>query len=187
MSSLPEHLETFLGTMNAGWQGSDVPWGFQIARFSNYPIADTNTYVTTGLSHVELTQPGSTDKIRQELMIMARSSFGDATIPDVLRQIAAEALSHRRAYLQGEVIGPRNKLFSGKVEMSAFFVTHPVYLPDEFAYYESPHGFDCVIAWLVPITSSEAKFVLDFGWPEFERILSDQDPDLLDLNRQSVV
>jgi hypothetical protein len=71
--------------------------------------------------------------------------------------------------------------------MEALYVSIPVYLPDSFATYESPTGIACAFAWLVPITSQEAKFAIANGWEAFEDKLASVDPDLLDLERKSVV
>jgi hypothetical protein len=80
----------------------------------------------------------------------------------LLHQVAAETVSRGRAYLRGEVIGPRNPLFTG-TELTALYVAIPVYFPDEF---NSADGV--VFAWLVPITTKEAVFVSVEGWKKFE-------------------
>ncbi|MGC3972356.1 MAG: suppressor of fused domain protein [Pirellulales bacterium] len=64
------------------------------------------------------------------------------------------------------------------------YISYPVYLPDEFAEYRSPHGFDCVIAWVIPIFSSEANFARRQGWRTFEDLLTERNPDLLDFERE---
>ena len=39
----------------------------------------------------------------------------------------------------------------------------------------------------VPITSNEARFIHENGWPAFESLLEEAYPDLLDLSRPSIV
>ncbi|MDQ0577190.1 suppressor of fused domain protein [Agromyces albus] len=68
---------------------------------------------------------------------------------------------------------------------SALYVTAPVYFPDEFATVREA-GHDVVIAWLVPITTSEAEYVKAHGWERFEDVLVEQAPDLIDFSRAAV-
>jgi hypothetical protein len=70
--------------------------------------------------------------------------------------------------------------------MEAFYVTMPVYFPDDFATCDSPDG-PIVIAWLVPIFPAEAKYVADHGWEAFEDRLVEQDPDLTEFTRKPMV
>src|SRR5262245_42964132 len=45
----------------------------------------------------------------------------------------------------------------------------------------------CAFAWLVPITSHEARMAKDKGWDQFEDLLTECDPALLDMERASIV
>ena len=67
--------------------------------------------------------------------------------------------------------------------MEAMYVAIPVYLPDDFAVYDDEQ---IVIAWLVPISPSEADFVKSHGWGVFEKCLVKADPDLTDIFRPSL-
>lgn len=70
--------------------------------------------------------------------------------------------------------------------MAAFYVAMPAYFPDEFATCQSPDG-PIVIAWLVPISASEAQYVARSGWSAFEDRLVGQDPDLTDFTRKPMI
>ena len=117
---------------------------------------------------------------------MARPEFCDLNVPAILHQVGTEAINKGRAYLRGDVIGPRGTLISG-TGMEAIYVSVPVYLPDSFATYNSPEGVCSIFAWLVPITCPEAEFAKTKGWEAFEDRIGSVDPDLLDLRRRSIV
>jgi hypothetical protein len=43
------------------------------------------------------------------------------------------------------------------------------------------------MVWLIPLLTEEANFVKDRGWSLFEDVLELENPDLMDLNRGSIV
>lgn len=187
MNELVRHLETHLGQISGGWKDSDgTDWPFYVVRFLGGPISDTVTYSTLGLSDVPLPSPVSDKQVTHELIFMTRLLTSDRNVPAILHELGVEAISRQRPYLAHEVIGPRGTLIEG-TKMEALYVTVPVYLPDSFAVCQSPEGASRVFAWLVPITRDEAAFIRTKGWKEFEELLCSTDPDLLDLNRSSVV
>jgi suppressor of fused protein SUFU len=178
-----EHLESFCGPIVEGWQtdpdGKKMP--FQIVRLERGPIEGTVTFSTLGLAFHQLSSASSSKLIRHELVMLARSNAIPDNLPVVLQQVAAEAVSRGNAYLRGEVIGPRGRLFPGS-DFTALYVAIPVYFPDEFAAVDQ-----VAFAWLIPITTEEAGFVAVNGWPKFEDLLLREDPDLLDMKRRSAV
>ena len=105
-------------------------------------------------------------------------------VVSLLHQVGTMALGSRRALLRGDVIGPAGALVP-ESELTALYVTMPVYFPTEFGTYTAPDG-DVVIAWLVPITTREADFISDQGWDRFEDQLAEQDPDLIDFQRSAI-
>ncbi|MFK4085749.1 hypothetical protein ACI2LF_16690 [Kribbella sp. NPDC020789] len=66
--------------------------------------------------------------------------------------------------------------------MEALYVAGLVYFPDELAAVQEADR-QVVIVWMVPITCGEAEFVA----AEFEELLVERDPGLMDLSRRSVV
>ncbi|REK75634.1 suppressor of fused domain protein [Paenibacillus paeoniae] len=188
MKTYVEFLEDHLGQIEYGWsrdsEGNEVP--FQIVKYSEGPFTGTVTYSTLGMSNERLVSSVSKKQIRQELIFVSYSTFGDENIPGILQQVGLEALKTNNAYLRGDVIGPYGTLFEGS-ELEALYVTMPVYFPDSF------HTFDCVgdlsiiQAWLVPITFDEAIFIKQYGWEEFEDMLVKVDPDLINFKRVSII
>lgn len=187
---LVDHLESYLGTIRCGW--NELPDGgtaqFHVVEYEGLPsIKGCVAYSTLGLSNLPLAPSAKSGQlIRQELLLLARKSFGRENIPALVQQVAQEAIERNRAYLRGDVIGPRGAMFENTL-LEAFYVASPVYLPEDFATCTLPTGDVAVIAWLVPITHAEAEYVHNVGWSRFEDILLAVDPDLLDFRRETVV
>jgi hypothetical protein len=181
--SLVDHFERALGLVHAGWSrdgdGADLP--FQIVRFAENSGPNSVGYATLGLSRYPLTSPTSGKSIRQELLFLAPAALESDTVVSLLLQVGSMALDTGRALLRGDVIGPAGEIVPGS-EMTALYVTMPVYFPDEFGTYADPDG-DIVVAWMVPISDREAAFVAQHGWEAFEDRLVEADPDLVDIQR----
>lgn len=183
---LVEHLERALGPIRTGWavapDGAKTP--FQIVRFAGGSGADSVAYSTLGLSRRVLPSPTSDLRIRQELLMLAPDALEPDNVASLLLQVGEMAIRMGRALLRGDVIGPAGALVPGS-DLTALYVTMPTYFPDEFATYSDDDG-TIVIAWLVPITDSEADYVSNHGWDAFEDRLSEQDPDLVDFHRTAM-
>lgn len=181
--TLIDHLERYLGEIEGGWSrdadGHQMP--FQVARFPHGSGSGTVSFATLGLSRYPL-RDASGKEIRHELLMIVPERLREGVIPGLLQQVGQESLSAARPLLRGEVIGPRGALVAGS-EMEAMYVAIPVYLPDDFAVYDDEQ---IVIAWLVPISPSEADFVKSHGWRVFEKCLVKADPDLTDIFRPSL-
>ena len=185
--SVTTHLERFCGPIERGWpidpDGNKLP--FQLVQMQRGPIDGTITYSTLGLSKIELRSRSSRKSIRQELVMLSRSNATPDNLPPLLQQVAVEAVQSDYAYLRGDVIGPRGRLFQDS-SVTALYVTSPAYFPKEFASVEDDGG-TVIFAWLVPITDQESRLIAEIGWNEFEAKLERQDPDLLDFRRATLL
>jgi hypothetical protein len=183
--SLVDHLEAHLGRIERGWLESPDgdKMGFSVVECR--PTAGHRWFSTLGLSNFALRCPRSSKIIRLELVFAAPESFGARNIPALMQNVGAEAIGLERAYLRGEVIGPRGSLLDG-LPFTALYVAMPAYFPDSFHAFQDDNR-TVVFAWLVPIMDSEAEFVAKRGWSEFEDVLEAKDPDLLDFCRRAVV
>lgn len=183
--SLVDHLERYLGEIEAGWSrdadGREMP--FQVARFPRGSGDGTVSFTTLGLSRHALRSP-SGKEIRHELMMIVPDRLRDGSIPGLLQQIGMEVLAATRPLLRGDVIGPRGELVAGS-GLDAIYAAIPVYLPDDFAVYED-NSQQVAIVWLVPISAREASYVRTRGWKAFEDRLVESDPDLTDIFRPSL-
>jgi hypothetical protein len=180
--SLVEHLERYLGEIEAGWSrdadGDELP--FQVVRLPKGSGQGTVSFATLGLSRHPL-RSASGKEIRQELLMIVPDRLRDGPIPALLQQIGTEMLTAASPLLRGEVIGPRGELVAGS-SMEAIYVAIPVYFPDDFAVYEQD-GAGIVVTWLVPISAGEVRYVREHGWRAFEDRLAESDPDLTNVFR----
>ena len=158
---------------------------FQVVRHPRGPFAGTRTFATLGLSRTELISERSGKRIRQELVLAVPEALRDCPWPGLLQEIATELLADGRALLRGEVIGPRGPLYRGS-EMQALYASVPVYFPDSFHQCSTDDG-DVAVVWLIPISRREEEYVRAHGWSAFEDRLVEQDPDLTDVQRPSLV
>jgi hypothetical protein len=181
--SLVAHLEQYAGRIRDGWtkdaDGQPVP--FQVVLLDNSARPECTTYATLGLSNIALQSPRSDKKIRHELLMLSHFAETKWAVPGILQQVGLAALEHDRAYLRGDVLGPRGPICA-ESSMEALYVSAPSYFPDEFATCETAVG-TVVLAWLIPIGANEAAYVRSHGWNAFEDRLVEEDPDVLDLRR----
>jgi hypothetical protein len=186
MTSVPAHLERYLGEIECGWSvdadGEAMP--FQIARFARGPAPGSISFATIGLSHRSMPSPVSGRTIRHELVMFVSDSLRDGPLPSILQQVGLDVLAASKPLLRGDVVGPRGPLVPGSA-MEALYAAIPVCLPDGFSSCEEA-GRSVVFAWLVPISFREASYVAEHGWDAFEDRLEDADPDLMDLLRPSL-
>ncbi|WP_102193367.1 suppressor of fused domain protein [Microbacterium aurantiacum] len=183
---LIEHFERTLGPIHSGWSvdadGAEMP--FQLVRFAGGSDTDSVGYATLGLSRQALSSPDPGRSIRQELLVLAPEALKPDHVVSLLIQVGSMVIGTRRALRRGNVIGPAGPLVPGS-DLTALYVTMPVYFPDEFATFAGDEG-DVLIAWLVPITTGEADFISRHGFDAFEDELVDQDPDLVDFRRSEM-
>lgn len=186
MTDLLDHLEQTLGPVQVGWSkdsdGVELP--FHVVSFARSSDDHSVAYATLGLSRHTLTSPISGRRIRQELLMLAPESQESSQVVRLLVQVGEMALGSHRALLRGNVVGPAGPLVP-ESELTALYVTMPVYFPNEFATCPSPDG-DIVISWLVPITTNEANFIAATGWGAFEERLVEENPDLGDFRRAAI-
>jgi len=159
--------------------------GFQVVKCLP-STSDYVAYCTLGLHRFPLQPAISGRPIRHELVLWAPATFGDQNIPAILQSVAVETIDQERAFLRGELIGPRGRVFEG-LPFTAFYVTLPVYQTDDFQEFMDEAGHAIVFVWLVPIDDREAEYVRTHGWKKFEDLLEERDPHLTDFSRPSAI
>ncbi len=184
MTTLPEHIATFLGKPEDSWHLDTGSHDLQVVKTSNQPIKGVTAYATLGLSHAVLRLPGDR-VVRQELVFAAYERFPPADIASFLLGFGASVLSLGEALLRGDMIGPQNPLISG-VSATSVYCTAPVPFDERLATFDGSDPLT-VFVWILPATSGEAEFVMRNGWNKFEELLESREPDLWDLDRPSVV
>ncbi|MEF9416832.1 suppressor of fused domain protein [Ralstonia sp. SM1864_UCD524_TZ4] len=182
-----EHLERHLGPIAEGWGtpiSSDDQSRVRIVRFSNVPYDGAMTFCTVGHSdHVAEMDDGRT--VRQELLFSTAGSYPADQVASFLLTLSSYLRSRTKALLRGEVIGPSAPVIPG-VAANAVYASMPVIFPQGLEVY-SESVPSTVLVWLVPLSASEAGFVRKEGWSRFEDLLEERNPDLLDLDRPSLV
>jgi hypothetical protein len=181
------HIERHLGDIVDGWpaviDGVSAPC--TIVRTARGPVDGSQCLVTLGISETPLRMP-SGPRVRFELVFAYRERSRVLHFPGVLRELAIECVRNDRAPVRGVVFGPRGLLVDG-TQLEALYVAIPVYFPREFHRFDRADGEPVIFAWLVPITKNEALLVNREGWSALEKRLAERDPDLLDMDRESVV
>ena len=184
MMTIAEHLESHLGAIAEGWGSPAGESGVQVVRFRDQPDAGVSTYATLGLSDHILEMTGER-RVRQELLVAAHDRFPSGKVASFILTLAESLLTDHRALLRGDVIGPAEPIIPGSTAR-AVYATLPVVYEDSLASYEdiTPPG---VVVWLLPLLGTEVNYIRTHGWSAFEDRLEATDPDLFDLERESIV
>ena len=141
--------------------------------------------MTLGLSHHAFHQTEGVN-VRPEILIACHAKTVEAFNPaSVLANVCDMCVAAHHAPPRGTVFGPRGRFFPDS-EMTALYCSLPTCFHEGLPAFDGfPEPF--LPIWLVPITSNEARFIRENGWPAFESLLEEADPDLLDLSRPSIV
>ena len=185
MADLVGHLETYLGEIAGGWSrdAAGVPMRFQVVRFDDRPDQGLVTYSTLGLSHHVIHLP--TKAVRQELVMTVRRRFEGAHIVSLLATVGGWMLERHQALLRGEVLRNGGGIPEGGA-LASLYAAAPGMLPDAFATMSTTDP-PTVFVWLIPVSDEEAGLVATHGWPWFEERLLEQQPDLFDLQRATII
>lgn len=71
-------------------------------------------------------------------------------------------------------------------KFSSIYVTAPFYSDPSFLRYEGETN-DVLVVWLVPIFSSEERFIEEHGPEAFDELLFETEDELLDFKRKPLV
>jgi hypothetical protein len=123
--------------------------------------------------------------VRQELVVAADDRFESTHIASFLETFSEFIVKEHRALLRGEVIGPSEPVIPG-VRLNAVYTAIPVLHDERLRTFDGTKPAT-VFVWIVPIHEEEATFVRERGWEAFEERLEAADPDLCDVDRESVV
>ncbi|MGR9586367.1 suppressor of fused domain protein [Pandoraea sputorum] len=156
----------------------------RVVRFACRPFEGASTYSTLGFSDSPVQLLGG-DTCAQELLFAAWDSFPAPKVASFLLTFAEYVRSQRRALLRSEVIGPSTPLIPG-VAANAVYASLPAIYPDGLACYRASKP-PTILVWLVPLIGQECEIVRCNGWSNFEKLLENSNPDLLDLDRPSLV
>ncbi|GAA2352775.1 suppressor of fused domain protein [Dactylosporangium salmoneum] len=138
MSGLVEHLERLLGPIAAESTGDETtPAGVQVVWFGpDRPYPGVTTLATLGLHRYHL---GGADRsgLHQELLFHVAMADESAAVAGILFQVAGMMVERGSGLQRGQVLGPAGPLF-GEGDLTALYVTAPLYLPEESEIFRAP-------------------------------------------------
>jgi hypothetical protein len=186
VATLIDHLESRLGRIQSGWNtdpsGAEIP--FQVVEMrGGGQLEGSTSYSTLGVSSHALLTPGTPEPTHMECVMTTHSAHAPARIPQSVVLLGKELLDSHTAIRRGEVFPLPGPIAEGS-KLTHLYAALPGYFDPDFDTVVIEDGTEVVIAWMVPIADSEAKFVHDKGWDKFEENLVKMDPDLLDLFRE---
>jgi hypothetical protein len=173
--------------MQSGWTRDEDgrQLDYTVAYFEGGRLGGVRSYATVGLSRHHLVHGPSGRGAHEELLLCAYPREGHTPYPQLLQTVANRLLETGSAMRRGDIFPFREYLAPGS-QMSAFYAANPVYFDDAFFSVDLENATTAVMIWLVPVGRSEAELVMDRGWQEFEKLLIDRDPDVLDLGRGEI-
>ena len=173
--------------MQGGWtrDGDGRRTDYTVGYFEGGRIEGVRSYATLGLSRHHLVHRPSERGVHEELLLCAYPREGHTPYPQLLQTVTSHLVETGAALRRGDLFPFREYLVPGST-MSALYAANPVYFDDAFFSVELENATTAVMIWLVPVGRSEAELVMDRGWQEFEKMLIERDPDMLDLARDEI-
>src|SRR5258708_19622169 len=112
--SLPEHLERFLGPIDAGWSrdfhGNEVP--FQVVRFAHGVRPAMIAFATLGLGRLPLRSRTNGKAIHHELVMVVPDTMREGSGPETLQHIGRDATQRAHPISPPHATGPPVPPFS---------------------------------------------------------------------------
>ncbi|MBI3653227.1 MAG: suppressor of fused domain protein [Acidobacteria bacterium] len=159
---------------------------FEIMEYWDTSCTDAVVLVTVGLSDFSeesIADPRLT--LNQELVFICYENFYSQELVKLLGSIARETKASGSPLSKGNILGPAGPILT-TTTMEAFYISIPFYL--EQGFHRLQDGcIEIEFIWLVPIYRAEAEGITNHNTDEFEALLENQDPNLLDLSRPLVI
>jgi hypothetical protein len=153
-----------------------------IEEFENKPCQGAATLVTSGLAN-QLT--GGTCH-QHELLVSCYPQFVTGDLVKLIGAIGTQVLQSHHPLSRGDILGPAGSLLPG-LAMEALYVCPPTYFDNDFSRILISDDLDIHILWLIPLHRTEVAWVKKRGFSDFESLLEEKDPDLLDWARSPIV
>lgn len=109
-----------------------------------------------------------------------------AKLPQALQLLGKRLIESHSAILRGETFALPGGV-ALESTLSHVYAALPGYFDSSFDVATLENGQDVAIAWMIPISEAESRYVQESGWVSFEQMLVDLDPDLLNIFRDSIV
>jgi len=155
-----------------------------VSEHHDVPASGAVSLVTRGLMHLPLCDDCGS-MLRQELLMACWREQFHEDLPTLIAVVGRARAQEGRRLAWGEVLPPAGSLLPNTA-MEAMYVSQPGYFDPALAKIDGD-GEPVRVRWLIPIHADEASWISERGHEAFEKLLVDRDPDLLDLDRKSVV
>lgn len=144
---------------------------------------DEMYYGTVGTFPYSIDLQVDNKPLRVEFVAVAQKEY--ELFPNILSTCCFHIINSHYACYPGVVYPNVIKLFYPEFNMKHLMLTNPYTWDSEFTLDMG----DCIVTWLeaLPISDSEYEYIREHGSDAFEDYLEQQEVDLLDLNRPSVV
>jgi Suppressor of fused protein (SUFU) len=188
MDKVLEHLEKYLGTEALQSTGRSKEtrdlFDARIGLFKNQPVTGAFTLATIGLSKKNFIQPDN-KKVRHELLFCAYDKFLSDRIYEDIFDVLGYLSDQDESIVLGQLFDCEAPIAANSL-MECFLFYTPVYFKEELHVIKEIRP-PVVFAWIIPIHRRELEFIARHGHEKFDELLEKHNPDLLDLNRGSIV
>jgi hypothetical protein len=106
-------------------------------------------------------------------------------VASFLSTFANSIVSSGRGLLRGDVIGPSGPIILGSL-LNSVYSAIPMIFPERFFVFEGTVP-ETIFPWVIPIHEDEANYIRANGWIKFEELLEQENPELWDLSRKSII
>lgn len=174
-----DRLVTNLGPPN---DRRHVDESLHVLEFRDPGAPGVCTYVSLGLSDHELRQEDGL--IRQELLFDCYDRFAGENLSFLVAHVAGQIAIRGQALAAFEALSI-DPVLADLTGVEAVMGYAPIH------HSEGIHVISTdpptVVAWLLPISSSEARLAIDRGWEALADVFERKQPDFLDLERRAVL
>lgn len=184
------HLVDHLGEPSAAFPPGELndEQRIPLAVFDDQPGEGATTWTTLGLAEIDPEvdgEDGPLPPLGIELMLNTYEYEGEEDITGeiawMLNFLGERMLVQEDSVQLFDLMEFDNPVFPG-TDKTSFFLTPLLYFDNDLDTYESDLG-EVRILQLVPLTAEEAEKLNEVGPETFYRMIQDQEPDLLDVDR----
>lgn len=183
--SFINHVESYIGEIEKGWVLPGHDDTLQVVKIMPKDIADTSCYLTLGVSDNRYRLSNSDRSSRFEFLLLVPKEHEVTYAPSILDDVIIAMKNKGEAFLRGDIIGPKGILFNN-TDKTALYVAPPMCLDENLNGF-TIEGDEVVFVWLVPISTQECEFIARMGWESFEDALEENEVDVLDFDRPSLL
>lgn len=179
-----QYLEKHLGTALTSSVARQLSRQVQIKRYSDQPFEGADTLASAGFSgKVFIQEDGSS--ARYELLFCTYSPLLHDSVYQHLFTLIEYLMQRAEGISLGELIELESPLLQGSV-LNHLFLYSPVYFGE--ALYQCTDTIPpTLFAWCIPVSEAEASFITEHGEDAFNDLLEQEDPDLCNLLRESLL